>query len=118
MALHKWHLPGENVHKYGARRAEVDGILFASRAEARRYQELCLLREAGEIKDLQRQKRYPLVVNGEKICVYVADFVYRDREGNAIVEDVKGVATQIFKMKCKLMRALYHIDILVVGGTR
>lgn len=116
MSLHKYHIPGENIHKYGARRAEVDGIVFASRAEARRWQELCLLRTAGEIKDLQRQKRFPLVVDGEKIATYVCDFIYRDCDGNTIVEDCKGVKTPVYKLKKKLIHALYHIDILETGG--
>lgn len=117
MALHKYHIPGEDIHKFHAKRAEVDGLKFASRAEARRYQDLLLLLAAGEIHDLKCQVRYPLVVNEVKIGTYVCDFQYRDCDGKQIVEDVKGVATQVFKIKCKLMRALYHIEILVTGGS-
>lgn len=118
MSLRKWHIPSDNTNKFGARRAEVGGIRFHSRAEARRYQELCLLREAGEIRDLQLQKRYPLVVEGVKISVYISDFDYRDKDGNAVTEDTKGCRTQVYIMKKRLMKALYHIDILETGEKR
>lgn len=118
MALHKWHIPGEDTHKYHARRAEIDGFKFASRAEARRYQELRLVEAAGEIRNLKCQVRFPLVVNDVKIGTYVCDFQYRDRSGAVIVEDVKGCRTQVYKIKRALMKALYHIDILETGGER
>jgi dsDNA-binding SOS-regulon protein len=66
------------MSKYGAVRTEVDGISFASKKEARRYSELKLLERAGEIADLQLQPRFPLTVNGVRVCTYVADFQYRD----------------------------------------
>ena len=98
--------------KYHAIPTEVEGIRFASRMEARRYQELRLLEGAGEIRDLELQPRYPLRVNGRLICTYVADFRYWDvREGRHVVEDAKGVRTSTYKLKAKLMKAVYEIDV-------
>ena len=98
--------------KYRAIRTEVDGHVFASKAEARRYQELKLMERAGLIEALRLQPRYPLHVNGRLICTYVADFAYTDLEhGEAVVEDVKGVRTPVYNLKKKLMKALYQIDI-------
>lgn len=64
---------------------------------------------------LELQPKYPLTVNGEKICTYIADFKYWDAQKNAeIVEDVKGVRTPVFRIKSKLVKALYGIDIVEV----
>ena len=95
---------------------EVDGIRFASRAEAKRWQELKLLERAGEIHDLRRQPRYELVVNGIRIGVYVGDFAYLDKGGDPITEDVKGVITDLFRWKAKLFRALMGRDIVLVNA--
>ncbi len=98
--------------KYKAVRTEVDGILFASKGEAQRYWELKMMQNCGEITDLELQPRYPIVVNGEKICTYVADFRYTAKDGTKIVEDYKGFRTPIFKLKKKLMRACYGINVV------
>ena len=52
----------------------VGDVLFDSKREAARYQELRLLERAGEITALRVQPRYPLAVNGVPICAYVGDF--------------------------------------------
>ena len=96
--------------KYNAIRTEVDGIVFASKAEAKRYSQLKLLERAGEIKNLELQPSYDLEVNGVLICRYVADFRYMVRGGQK-VEDVKGVKTPVYKLKKKLMKAIYNINI-------
>jgi len=101
--------------KYHARPTEVDGHRFASMAEARRYSELMLLQRAGEITDLELQPRYPLEVNGIKVATYVGDFRYQ--EGNEIVlEDVKSEPTKtpVYKLKKKLLYAIYGIGIVEV----
>lgn len=101
-------------HKYKAQRTEVDGVVFASKAEARRYGELKLLYDQGEIQRLTLQPRFPLEVNGVKIGTYVADFAYVHPEAGYIVEDVKGVKTPVYKVKRKLVRALHGIEIYEV----
>ena len=101
------------MSKYRAIRTEVDGVTFASRMEARRYSELKLLEQAGEIEDLQMQVRHRLVVNGVRVCDYLSDFEYRDlRTGEWITEDVKGKASPVYKLKAKLMKACKGITIL------
>lgn len=117
MSLYKYHIPGIDEQKYHARRMEIDGHSFDSTAEGNRYLELKLLESAGEIRDLELQPSYPLVVNGVKIGVYRADFRYVDcKEGTLVVEDVKGVKTEVYRLKRKLLMALYNIDILETGG--
>lgn len=101
--------------KYGNKKTIVDGIKFASKKEAARYQELKLLEKQKLISDLELQKVYELKVNGEKICSYVADFVYlKKMEGywEPVFEDCKGFKTPEYKLKKKLMKAIYGIEIL------
>lgn len=100
--------------KFNARRTEVDGITFDSKAESRRYSELKLLERSGEIHQLRTQVKYPLCVNGHNIATYIADFEYRTRGlvNELIVEDCKGVKTPVYRLKKKLVLAIYGINIL------
>lgn len=97
--------------KYGNRRTIVDGINFASAKEARRYGELKLLERAGEITALQLQPRFPLLVAGKKICTYVGDFQYLERNASVVVEDAKGFKTPEYKLKAKLFEAVVGFPI-------
>lgn len=97
--------------KYGNRRVKVDGYTFDSAAEHRRYCDLKLLAEAGEISELIVHPQYDLIVNGCKIGRYVADFEYLAPTGRWIVEDTKGVKTPIYQLKKKMIKAIYNIDI-------
>ena len=93
-------------NKYHASKTELDGIRFDSRKEAARYSELKLLERAGAIRDLQLQVPFELIPKqeGERACTYVADFVYTDtRTGRQVVEDAKGMRTDVYKIKRKLM---------------
>ena len=95
-------------HKYNARKVTIDGHRFDSKREAERYGELKLLERAGEIRDLELQPRFTLqdsfIRKGKRYreIDYIADFVYQDAEGNRIVEDVKGMKTEVYKIKRKM----------------
>lgn len=92
--------------KYRAVKTVVDGITFASKLEAKRYGELKLLERSGKISQLIVQPRYPIAVNGYLVCTYVADFRYWDHEQQTtVIEDCKGVATQVYKLKARLLHA-------------
>lgn len=82
----------------------------ASRKEARRCDDLTLLEKAGEISGLVQQPRHGIRINGQKVCDYVADFSYWEN-GEFITEDVKGVKTSTYRLKKKLMKVLYAVDI-------
>ena len=107
------------MNKYGNEKTEVDGIKFASRHEAKRYVELKYMERAGLIKNLQLQRVYTLIgaqkdKDGkiiERPVKYIADFVYTDADGKTVVEDAKGVRTDVYKIKRKLMLSIYGIRI-------
>jgi hypothetical protein len=103
------------MSKYGAKRTTVDGINFDSQAESRRYGQLKLLQQAGEIQDLICHPRF-LIYDGvtregkrERIW-YEGDFEYRE-DGARVVEDVKGgtaTITPMFRLKKKMFLCQYH----------
>lgn len=112
---------GTRPSKYRAIRTTVDGVTFASKAEAARYSELKLLIAHGSVRNLELQPAYAIVVNGVRVGKYLADFRYEIREANdwrQVVEDVKGVETALYRLKAKLVRALYGVEIVLVrrGG--
>ncbi len=90
------------------------GVWHASKLEARRCTDLHLLQQAGAISNLKAhpQQRFNLDVNGVHICMYMADFVYvRTDTGETMVEDTKGHATEVYKLKRRLMLACHGIEI-------
>ena len=101
-------------NKYGARKVTApDGQVFDSVKEYHRWCELRLLERAKRISDLKRQVKYELIPkqDGERACTYVADFVYIDFDGRTVVEDTKGMRTDAYRIKKKLMLWVHGIKI-------
>lgn len=94
--------------KYGAIKTIVNGITFDSKREAHRYNTLLLMLKAGEITDLTLQPNFELqpgfIKMGKKYrpITYSADFTYKNKMGETITEDVKGMETQQFKLRLKM----------------
>ena len=119
------------MSKYHAKKTVVDGIVFDSLKEARRYGVLKALEKAGEISGLQRQVEFLLIpeqrepdnigkrggINKGKLIerkiTYIADFTYM-RDGVLVVEDVKGMRTPEYILKRKLMLHIHGIRITEV----
>lgn len=103
--------------KYRSLKVAVDGITFDSHAEASRYTELRHLQRCGAITGLQTQVRFRLMAGavplkivsdgypGGRSVSYVADFVY-SQNGRQVIEDVKGMATPVYKLKRAIMSAM------------
>ena len=117
----KWYARGNananTKSKYHSRKQTIDGHVFASKREAQRYSELKMLEKAGEISNLELQKRFELIpsqrINGkvvERPCYYVCDFAYCEG-GKQVIEDAKGMKTEVYKIKKKLMLYKYGIAI-------
>jgi hypothetical protein len=116
------------ANKYGARRTWSDLCQrwFDSQAEARRGEQLQLMERAGVIRSLVFQPRFDLIV--ERINVpdelvtparsvgrYVADAEYIEvSSGRYVVEDVKGTRTPVYRLKKKLVEAIYGIEVLEI----
>lgn len=104
--------------KYKNVKCEYNGIWFDSQKERNRYIHLKLLERAGKIKDLRLQVPFDLLpttrIGGvtQNKTVYWADFVYFDiRKNCEVVEDAKGVKTDIYQLKRKLMWVNLGIEI-------
>jgi hypothetical protein len=108
-------IPGGEMSKYGNRKVTIDGYHFDSLREGARYQELRLLEKAGEITNLTVHPVFLIqdgfVYHGKKIrkVTYEADFEYWDPffVHDIVIEDVKGVQTEAFKIKWKLALNLF-----------
>jgi Protein of unknown function (DUF1064) len=103
--------------KYNNKKIKIDGISFDSLKEGRRYEELKLLVESGEIEDLVCHPKFPIVINGKKVCSVLLDFSYfLVRQQETIFEDVKSkaTATSISKLKKKMCEASHSIEIIWV----
>ena len=101
-------------NKYNARRTKVDGHVFDSRLEFRRYGELGYLKAAGEISNLRIHPVYTFNVNGMCVGTYKADFSYFDHRSNeTVVEDCKSPVTKKgrYPLVKRLMKACHGIEI-------
>ncbi len=118
---------------YSIKTRSSDGIVFDSKKEASRWEQLLLLQKAGKINNLRRQVKYELLPaqyrtveryskTGKRLSdskklierkvEYIADFVYTDdATGETIVEDTKGVRTKDYTIKRKLMLLIHGIQI-------
>ena len=124
-------IAAQTANKYHNRKIEINGIRFDSRKEAKRYVQLMHAMRLGAIKDLRLQVDFTIQeaytdCQGKRIRAirYRADFAYKltgllpfsisaeDRDvwsryimsgTETVIEDVKGVKTQAYKLKEKLM---------------
>jgi hypothetical protein len=96
----------------------VDGILFHSLKEAKRYRVLKLLEKAGKIRDLKTQYPFQLHcynhLKQEFIVVgkYVADFIYWEN-GERTIEDCKGCWTAMARWKVRHFEAQYGVKVRI-----
>lgn len=97
----------------------LDGNYYASLFECSYANELYARKKNKEIKDYDTQVTFPLEVNGQKICDYIADFVIYHLDGSDEIVETKGWATPVFRLKWKLVCALletdYKISLLMQG---
>lgn len=100
--------------KYGNKKTVVDGIKFDSKAEARYY----VLNK--HKPRMERQVKFELLPKFEccgkkyRAITYNADFVFYDPEGNPEkVVDVKGVQTDVFRLKAKWFMSKYKIPLIL-----
>ena len=100
------------MSKYRNKKTQIGMYVFDSIAESKRYKELALLEKAGQIKGLELQPKFLLQEgfkkNGKtyRKIEYIADFMYIEN-GKVIIEDVKGIETDVFKLKRKMFEYKY-----------
>ena len=115
------HVPA-GKSKYHNRKATVEyngkTYKFDSQKEARRFSELLLLLRGGKITELELQPVFPLLdtlkydgIGTLRKISYIADFRYKDSDGNVVVEDVKGYRTDVYRLKLHLFLERYGNEI-------
>ena len=99
--------------KYKNEKVTVFGEKFDSKKEGDRYIELLAKERRGEIHRLKLQPEFDIVIRGVPIKFksgrqmrYRADFQYTDSKGNVVIEDVKGMKTDVYRIKQALMLAM------------
>ena len=103
-----------NYNKYRAIKTEYGGNKFHSKKEANYCKTLELLKNAKgtqKVLKYELQPRFDIVVNNVKIAFYKADFkvFYSDR---IEIIDVKGIKTPVYKLKKRLVEAIFKISII------
>ena len=96
--------------KYGNQQTEVAGKKFDSKKEARFFLQL---QQDPTVKSIQTQVVFELIPKqkGERACSYKADFVVEYHDGRTVVYDVKGMKTDVYRIKRKLMLWVHGITI-------
>nr|DAP23789.1 MAG TPA: Endonuclease [Caudoviricetes sp.] len=120
-----WNSGRRKANKYGAKPKTVDGIRFDSTLEARYYEHLKLLKQAGVISELELQVKCELLpaqkhpVTGKHIRAinYIADFRVTYPDGSVEYLDTKGFEKPEFKLKAKLFIAKYKQPLWLIRKT-
>lgn len=97
----------QHKHKFNARPTEFNGIKFASKKEAEYYRQLLTRQRIGEVIFFLRQAPFHLP-GGVR---YVVDFIEFLADGTVHFVDVKGMETDTYKIKKKIVEATYPIEI-------
>lgn len=108
--------------KYGNEKIKAYGITFDSTKEYKRYNQLKLLKKAGEIINFKHQYPMKYDIDGKWIFTYKADFLVTYPDGSFEIEDVKGfdkktgkfLTTPLFNLKKKLIEAKFKVKIKLV----
>lgn len=97
----------QKISKYGARKKEYNGIIYASAFEAKYAADLDWRKKAGDIKNWNGQVTFKLIVNNKLICKYIIDFVITHNDDTKEYIETKGFETRDWKIKRKLFQALF-----------
>lgn len=100
--------------KYGSERISHAGLSFMSKLEAAVYDILYLYQKAGDITNLQTQKRVYFLKDPD--IYYIPDF-YFERNGVAWYAEAKGFETDIWKIKKKLWVHFGQGPLEIYGGS-
>lgn len=117
----------QSVSKYHSTKIVTEEGTFDSKREYERWLVLKDMERLGLISSLKRQVSYELIPTQKldaprynkktkkyqrsEISVrYIADFVYEE-DGKTVIEDAKGMQTDTYKIKRKLMKFIHGIEI-------
>jgi len=102
-------------NKYHNKKVLYDNKKFDSIKEKRFYEKLKILERAGIIQELELQKKFELQPSftdntgkKQRAITYIVDFFYYEKTQEIyIAVDVKGYATDVYKIKKKMFMYQY-----------
>ncbi len=118
MTVEEFNKLSKKKPKYNNQKVWYDNHFYDSKKEAGYAMLLDSLKKAKKASDrvtyYERQIPFEMVINKIKVCTYIADFKVFYADGRVEVVDVKGMKTQIYKLKKKLLKAVKNIDIIEI----
>lgn len=93
--------------KYGNIKQTYNGYSYDSKFEAEVAAELDLRLKGKDIAGWERQVKIELRANSILICNYFVDFRIEHNDGSFELVEVKGFETEVWRLKRKLLEALW-----------
>ncbi len=94
-------------NKFGNKKTDFNGVIYASKFEAAYAAELDLRKYAKEITGWEKQIPLDLKVNGQHITTYKIDFIVKYPDGHREFTETKGMETYEWRIKWRLLEALF-----------
>ena len=94
-------------NKYHSKNTMYNGYNYDSKLEASYAIELDWLIKAKQVTSFERQHKIDILVNSVHICNYFIDFKVFYPDGHIEFVEIKGVETDVWKIKWKLAQAIY-----------
>jgi hypothetical protein len=107
--------------KYGNVKVVIDGESYDSKIEAEFHHHLKLRERIGEVYGIVRQKQFVIELGGTRICSLKVDYWFYDRRTRGMrAVDIKGGVsdTQVFRLKAKLVKAMFGVEVEIVREFR
>ena len=98
--------------KYKSVKCEHFGVKFDSKRERDQYIKYIHQQSIGEILSIKLQPRFDIIINGKFCGFYKADFEIELPNKSIQIIDVKGMKTIVYKLKKKIIEAMYNIKII------
>lgn len=89
-----------------AKRTDYNGRWYQSALEAKYAEQLDWRMRGGEILEWKPQFKVEFKVNGVKICAHYIDFRVVTKDGTVQFHECKGVETETYRIKKRLLLAL------------
>ncbi len=94
-------------NKYNNKKQTYNGRSYDSILECKHAQELDWLLKSGEVIKWEPQHKISLDINGVHIANYFIDFKVWFKDGRIEFHEVKGMETEVWKMKWKITKAIF-----------
>lgn len=106
---------GEMRTKYRNKKCRYGNRTYHSRREASDALWLDSLLKQGKIKEVKAQHKIPIYVNDKFICSHYVDFKVTLNSGEEIMVECKGFWTELYRLKLKLVHAVYPDMIYLIN---